>query len=160
MLGKTNNVQQSLLYNVMQTCQRTWDIWFWQSEILYAHTVIATIFTGLLRVNRDAAQKHTLGCIQGSYVTWASPWQTWFYYTGPVTHIASPSASFRRTLEDVQRGKEPDWTAVRQVFRPVNHSPPKCAMMQDVSRGMRGGKGWKRTQCHTCYTDIYAHQLS
>lgn len=159
MLGKTNNVQQSLLYNVMQTCQRNWDIWFWQS-ILYAHTVIATVFTGLLRVNREAAQKHTLGCIQGSYVTWASPWRTWFYYTGPVTHIASPSASFRRTLEDVQRGKEPDWMAVRQVFPPVNHSPPKCAMMRDVSRGMRGGKGWKRTQCHTCYTDIYAHQLS
>lgn len=54
-----------------------WDMWFWQS-ILYAHTVIATVFTGVLRVNCVAAQKHTLGCIQGSYMTWAGPWRTWF----------------------------------------------------------------------------------
>lgn len=140
-------------------CQRTRDVWFWQS-ILYAHTAIASAFTGVQRVNCDAAQRHTLGCIQGSHVTWAGPRWTWFYYTDPVTHVASPSASFRRLLEDMQRGKEPDWMAVRQVFPPVNHSPPKCSMMRGVSRGVQGGNGWKRTQCHTCYTDICAHQLS
>lgn len=100
------------------------------------------------------------GTYTGSYVTWAGPCRTWFYYTGPVTHIASASASFRRTLEDKQDGKEPDWTAVRQVFPPVNHRPPKCSMMRDVSRGAQGGNGWKRTQCRTCYTDICGHQLS
>lgn len=80
----------------METCQRTWDVWFWH-RILYAQTVFSTVFTGVLRVNRDAAQKHIYW---GHMWPWTSPWRTWFYYTGPVTHIASPSASFRRTLED------------------------------------------------------------
>lgn len=141
MLDKTKKVQQSLLYNAMQTCQRTWNIWFWQS-IFYAHTVIATVFTEVLRVNCDAAQKHTLGRIQGSYVTWAGPWRTWFYYTGPVTHIASPSASFRRTLEDMQRGTEPDWTAVRQAFPPVNpvHRNAQWCEMSPEACGVEMGE--------------------
>lgn len=35
------------------------------------------------------------GCILGSYVTWAGPWWTWFYYTGPVSQTTSQSASFQ-----------------------------------------------------------------
>lgn len=114
----------------MPTCQRIWDIWLWQN-ILHTHTVISVTlaFFGCSPERRLWFLAETRkGCILGSYVTWAGPWWTWFYYTGPVSQTTSQSASFQeegweRVETHMQREREPEWTAVRQVFPPVNHSP-------------------------------------
>lgn len=116
----------------------------------FCHTLLVLVAAPLF----SAAMRRgdTEGHILGSYVTWAGPRWTQFYYTGPVSQTASQSAAFRKKgLERVKTcsaKKEPDWTAVRQVFPPVNHSPQKRSMMRDLSRVPQGGTGWKRTQCH------------
>lgn len=79
------------------TCQRITDIWLWQNifQIFLSYSGFSFSFCFffflVVVLSRD-----TQGCIPGSYVTWAGPWWTRFYYTSPVSHIASQSASLRR----------------------------------------------------------------
>lgn len=94
------------------------------------------------------------GCMLGSYVTWAGPWWTWFYYTGPVSQTASQSASFRKRLgesEDTHWETKPDWTAVRQVFPPVNHSPQNRS---NDAGSLKRPAGWNWVQ-----EDLMSHSL-
>lgn len=140
----------------MPTCQRIWDIWSWQN-IFHTHTVISvTRWLFWLQSWASAVMpcRDTGGCILGSYVTWAGPWWTWFYYTDPVSQTASQSASFRERLgesEDARWEKEPDWTAVRQVFPPVNHSPQNRS---NDAGSLRRPAGWNWVK-----EDLMSHLL-
>lgn len=102
---------------------------FWLRLNIF-HTVISVtlwLFSPLQSWASSVMQSRDAeGCILGSCVTWAGPWWTWFYYAGPVSQIASQSVSGRgweRVKTHTEREGGPDWTAVRQVFPPVNHYP-------------------------------------
>lgn len=85
--------------------------------------------------------RNTEGCILGSYVTWASPWWTRFYYTGPVSQTVSQFQGKR--LGETHWAKEPHWTSERQVFPPVNHNPQLkwCRISQEDCRVELGEGG-------------------
>lgn len=88
------------------------------------------------------------GCMLGSYVTWAGPWWTRFYYTGPVSQTASQSASFRKkawrewrhTLREgarLNRGKTSIPSSQSQSTEPLKW----CRISQEACRVELGAGG-------------------
>lgn len=68
----------------------------WWQNILHTHTVISVTLGLHSRISTAMPRGDKEGHILGSYVTWAGPWWTWFYYTGPVSQAASQPASLRK----------------------------------------------------------------
>lgn len=144
----------------MPTRQRIWDIWLWQN-IFHTHTVISVTlwsFFGCRPVHRlwcSAERETRRDVYRGSYATWAGPWWTRFYYTGPVSQTASRSVSFGgKSWERVKTRAErrsPRCTAVRQVFPPVNHNPQNCS---NDAGSLKRPAGWNWVK-----KDLMSHSL-
>ena len=84
----------------------------------------------------------TEGCIPGSYVTWAGLWWTWFYYTAPVSQFRG--GGWERVKTHTERrsptARQTDEYSLQSI---TTHRTAQ--MMQDLSRGLQGGTGWRRT---------------
>lgn len=87
--------------------------------------------------------RHTEGCILGSYVTWAGPWWTWFYYTGPVSQTASQSVSFRKRLGE--------WRHTQREGTRLNGSKTSIPSSQSQSTELLK---WCRISQGTCGVEL------
>lgn len=116
------------------------------------HKVISVTLSGFFWLQSWASTvmqcRDMEGCIPGSYVTPSGPWWTWFYYIGPDSHAASQFwkkvvRERRRTLTEGARLNGSKTSVL--CTQSQSTEPLKWCRMQDLSRGLQGGTGWRRT---------------